>query len=190
MGGGDKSRLEIAGRSLLSRVIDRLQPQVSQMILNANGDADRFSDLDLTVVPDSLQGYAGPLAGVLAGLDHAAARGFGQIVTVAADTPFFPNDLVARLTGATAPDMPLAMAFGPDPERGMVRHPVFALWPVSVRDGLADALANDIHKVVMVTDPLGCARVEFQATGFDPFFNVNTPADLQAAGDMALEHRL
>ena len=101
MGGGDKGRLELGTRSILQHVIDRLEPQTAEVALNANGDAARFADLGLPVIADDVDGFAGPLAGVLAGLDWAAERGAETIVTAAADTPFFPCDLVPRLLLAT-----------------------------------------------------------------------------------------
>ncbi|WP_169306072.1 molybdenum cofactor guanylyltransferase [Sulfitobacter sp. 15WGC] len=97
MGGGDKGLLPLGQGTLLSSVIDRLEPQVAGLALNANGDAARFADLGLPVLADSIEGFAGPLAGVLAGLDWAAEQGAESIVTAAADTPFFPCDLVPRL---------------------------------------------------------------------------------------------
>ncbi|MEM6596161.1 MAG: molybdenum cofactor guanylyltransferase MobA, partial [Pseudomonadota bacterium] len=138
MGGGDKGLLDLGGRKLITHVIDRLEPQVAEIALNANGDAARF-DLGLPVIPDSIDGFAGPLAGVLAGLDWAAAQGHTHIVTAAADTPFFPCDLVPRLMLA-AENGPIALAATPDPQRGLARHPTFGLWPVSLRDDLRAAL--------------------------------------------------
>ncbi|KZZ24634.1 molybdenum cofactor guanylyltransferase MobA, partial [Sulfitobacter sp. HI0082] len=130
MGGGDKGLLPLGQGTLLSSVIDRLEPQVAGLALNANGDAARFADLGLPVLADSIEGFAGPLAGVLAGLDWAAEQGADTIVTAAADTPFFPCDLVPRLLLA-ADDMahPLALAATPDAKRGTARHPTFGLWP-------------------------------------------------------------
>lgn len=177
MGGGDKGRLMLGERSLLTRVMDRLDPQTDGLVLNANGDAARFADLRLPVVPDSLDGFAGPLAGVLAGLDHAAAHGFDSIATAAADTPFFPPDLVPRLLLASE-DMvhPLALAASPDG-----RHPTFGLWPVALRDDLRAALQDGLRKVVMWTDRHGGKVAEFPGGTPDPFFNVNTPEDLALA---------
>ncbi|MEM7472503.1 MAG: molybdenum cofactor guanylyltransferase MobA [Pseudomonadota bacterium] len=182
MGGGDKGLLTLGGRSLLAHVIDRLEPQVSEVALNANGDAARF-DLGLPVVADSIEGFAGPLAGVLAGLDWAAGAGHNHIVTAAADTPFFPCDLVPRLMLA-AERAPIALAATPDPERGTARHPTFGLWPVALRDDLRAALNDGVRKVVQWTDRHGTALAEFPATPFDPFFNVNTPEDLTRAQEL------
>lgn len=185
MGGGDKSLLEIGGRPLLAHVIERLRPQVAGMALNANGDPARFASFGLPVIADSVGGYAGPLAGVLAGLDWAAEMGADSIVTVAADTPFFPRDLVEVLCregrGMAAP---LVLAATPDPERGRLRHPTFGLWPVRLRDDLRAALADGLRKVVMWTDAHGGRQAMFEEPGV-PFFNVNTPGDLARARNLA-----
>lgn len=177
MGGGDKGRLCLGGVSILDRVINRLEPQVAALALNANGDAARFADLGLPVLADSIDGFAGPLAGVLAGLDWAAEKGASHIVTAAADTPFFPDDLVPALTAAAASQAkPIALA---RTEGG--RHPTFGLWPVALRDDLRAALQNGLRKVVLWTDSHGTAYADFPSDRFDPFFNVNTPEDLAAA---------
>jgi len=184
MGGGDKCLLSLAGGTLLSLVIDRLAAQTGTIALNANGDAARFAAYGLPVLPDSIDGFAGPLAGVLAGLDWAATQGASHIVTAAADTPFFPTDLVARLCSAASP-AGLAMAATPDPVRGLSRHPTFGLWPVSLRDDLRVALAQGTRKVVSWTDRHGCPLVAFSASPYDPFFNVNTPGDMDVARQLA-----
>lgn len=191
MGGGDKGLLSLGGQSLMARVIDRLSPQVRQMALNANGDGARFDDLGLPVIPDSIEGFAGPLAGVLAGLDWAAEQGSEAIVTVAADTPFFPHDLVARLVAASdGQSHPLVLATTPKSGdevlksggKGRVnRHPTFGLWPVTLRDDLRAALTGGLRKVVLWTDQHGGREALFEAEPFDPFFNVNTPDDLARA---------
>ncbi|WP_298258761.1 molybdenum cofactor guanylyltransferase MobA [uncultured Litoreibacter sp.] len=180
MGGGDKGLLTLGGETLLARVIDRLEPQVADVALNANGDVSRFEGYGLPIVADSVAEYPGPLAGVLAGMDWAAARGHSHIVTAAADTPFFPCDLVPRLLLA-ADKGPIALAATPDPKRGMSRHPTFGLWPVELREDLRAALARGVRKVVAWTDTHGTATAEFPVAGFDPFFNVNTPEDMARA---------
>lgn len=191
MGGGDKGLLELGGQTLLSRVIERLRPQVGDMILNANGDAGRFADYALEVFPDTLPDFPGPLAGVLAGMEAAKARGHTYIVTVAADTPFFPPDLATRLTEAAAREgLPLSMAVTPDPERGLARHPTFGLWPVALADDLRTALQDGMRKIVLWTSSHGLAKVEFPADPFDPFFNVNTPEDMKRAEAMIAEFGL
>ncbi|WP_146586531.1 molybdenum cofactor guanylyltransferase MobA [Puniceibacterium confluentis] len=182
MGGGDKGLLDLAGQPLLAHVIARAAPQVAALALNANGDPSRFRAFDLPVLPDSVTGFPGPLAGVLAGMDWAAERGADSIVTMAADTPFFPCDLVPRLLLASeGMAVPLVLAATPDPQRGRLRHPTFGLWSVSLRDDLRHALADGIRKVVMWTDRHGAREALFPAEGFDPFFNVNTPQDLARA---------
>lgn len=176
MGGGDKALLDLGGSTLLDQVMERLGPQVAAMALNANGDAARFAAFDLPVLADSIEGFAGPLAGVLAGLDWAAEQGAEAIVTVAADTPFFPRDLVVRLAAASEDqDTPLVLAATADG-----RHPTFGLWPVALRDDLRAALEGGLRKVVQWTDAHGGREALFDGPD-DPFFNVNTPEDLDKA---------
>lgn len=186
MGGGDKGLLRLGEQTLLTRVIDRLAPQVADVALNANGDPARFAGYDLPILTDSIDGFAGPLAGVLAGLDWAAEQGEETIVTAAADTPFFPCDLVPRLLLASeGMTHPLVLAATPDPARGKLRHPTFGLWPVTLRDDLRAALQGGLRKVVQWTDQHGAREALFEAhDGFDPFFNVNTPEDLTRAEAM------
>lgn len=176
MGGGDKGLLPLGSGTILDQVIARLSPQVAGLALNANGDAARFASLNLPVIGDSITGFAGPLAGVLAGLDWAAKAGAETIVTVAADTPFFPCDLVPRLQlAAEGMAHPLALAKTPDG-----RHPTFGLWPVALREDLRMALSGGLRKVVQWTDAHGGQSALFEGAG-DPFFNVNTPEDLAIA---------
>jgi len=186
MGGGDKALLPLGDGTLLDHVVARLSPQVSGLVLNANGQPARFSDTGLPVVADSVTdagaGFAGPLAGVLAGMDHAAATGADHIVTAAADTPFFPVDLVVRLSAVLTPERPIAMAATPDPKRGLARHPTFALWPVWLRELLRAALKGGTRKVVAFSDPLGTASAAFPDEA--AFFNVNRPEDLVRASEM------
>ncbi|MEO1108589.1 MAG: molybdenum cofactor guanylyltransferase MobA [Pseudomonadota bacterium] len=191
MGGGDKGLLQIGGQSLLNHVINRLSPQVSGLALNANGDPERFTDINLPVIPDTIEGFAGPLAGVLAGLDWAAEQGADAIVTAAADTPFLPRDLVARLTAAAEGQIhPLVLATTPRTgeealksggKKRVNRHPTFGLWPVALRDDLRAALNDGLRKVVLWTDQHDGREALFPAAPFDPFFNVNTPDDLALA---------
>ncbi|NOX74220.1 MAG: molybdenum cofactor guanylyltransferase MobA [Alphaproteobacteria bacterium] len=178
MGGGDKALLMLGGRTLLARVVARLAPQVAGLALNANGDPTRFEAFGLPVISDSISGFAGPLAGVLAGLDWAAEQGADHIVTAAADTPFFPHDLVEKLQAAGGP---IALAATPHPKRGLLRQPTFGLWPVDLREDLRAALADGTRKVVDWTDRHNATMAAFSAAPFDPFFNVNTPEDMLAA---------
>jgi molybdopterin-guanine dinucleotide biosynthesis protein A len=182
MGGGDKGLLMLGGAPILTHVIDRLEPQVASLALNANGDAARFAAFGLPVLPDTVDGFVGPLAGVLAGLDWAASQGADTIVAAAADTPFFPCDLVPRLLAAAeGMAAPLALAATPDPVRSRVRHPTFGLWPVALREDLRTALEQGVRKVVVWTEQHDGREALFETNGIDPFFNVNTPADLVAA---------
>lgn len=179
MGGGDKALLQVAGRPLLAHVIERLRPQVEEIALNANGDPTRFAEFGLPVIADTVEGFAGPLAGVLAGMRWAAARGHSHIASAAGDTPFFPANLVAQLQAARG-DQPISMAATEDPERGLSEHPTFALWPVDLADDLEYALTEgNMRKVIVWTSRHGCARAVFK--GNLPFFNVNTPEDLAEA---------
>ncbi|MEP1792995.1 molybdenum cofactor guanylyltransferase MobA [Parasphingorhabdus sp.] len=183
MGGGDKGLRLLGGESLLSRVEGRLAPQVAQIALNANGDGARFAPLMMPVIADSIAGYAGPLAGVLAGLDWAAEQGADAIVTAAADTPFFPCDLVPQLLLASeGMTHPLVLAATPDAKRGRARHPTFGLWPVELRDDLRMALQGGLRKVVLWTDQHGGREALFPDES--AFFNVNTPDDLARAEEM------
>ena len=188
MGGGDKSLLDLGGQTILARVIARLGSQVEAMALNANGNPERFAQYGLPVVADSIDGFAGPLAGVLAGMDWAHERGAEYIVTAAADTPFFPDHLLVALQMAQeSENTPLAMAMTTDPVRKFARHPTFGLWPVGLRDDLRGALHGGVRKVVQWTEPHGCAKIVFNFDGGDPFFNVNTPEDMVVARSMLQE---
>ena len=178
MGGGDKSLLRLGDDTILDHVIARLTPQVADVALNANGDAARFAGLDLPVIADSIDGFAGPLSGVLAGLDWAATQGASHIVTAAADTPFLPCDLVPQLRlAAELAGTDIALAATPDG-----RQPTFGLWPVRLRDDLRDALTDGLRKVVHWTDQHSAATARFPDA--QAFFNVNTPDDLATARGM------
>lgn len=189
MGGGDKGLLPLGSSNILGHVLARFEPQVAKLALNANGDPERFAEYGLPVLGDSIEGFAGPLVGVLAGLDWAAEQGAEAIVTVAADTPFFPSDLVARLiVAAQGMTHPLVLAATPRGAQetksmsgsGLIRHPTFGLWPVALRDDLRAALTDGLRKVVIWTEKYGGREALFDEAG-DPFFNVNTPEDLEQA---------
>jgi molybdopterin-guanine dinucleotide biosynthesis protein A len=173
MGGGDKGLLALGDSTILGHVIDRLHPQVAGLALNANGDPARFDALGLPVIADSIAGFAGPLSGVLAGLDWAADQGASHIVTAAADTPFLPCDLVPRLQLAGG-DQGLALAASPGG-----RQPTFGLWPVALREDLRAALQGGLRKVVLWSNTHGAGTAEFPDD--TAFFNVNTPDDLARA---------
>jgi molybdopterin-guanine dinucleotide biosynthesis protein A len=179
MGGGDKPLREAGGRPLLAHLIERLGPQVNGLVLNANGDPARFAAFGLPVVADSIGGFAGPLAGVLAGLDWAAEHrpDCPWVVSCPGDTPFPPADLVARLHAAReAAGVPLACA-----SSAGHCHPPVGLWPVALREALRAALAAGERKIDRWTAAHGCAVAEWPDAPFDPFFNANTPQDVAEA---------
>jgi len=180
MGGGDKALRLLGGISLLDRVIERLRPQVDALVLNANGDPARFARFALPVVADSVPGFAGPLAGVLAGLDWAISHrpDCPYVVSVATDAPFLPTDLVARLAaGLDEARADLACAVS-----GGRSHPVFGLWAVRLRDDLRQAVVDqEIRKVDLWTARHKLKTVPFAEQPVDPFFNANRPEDLETA---------
>ncbi|MEM8588198.1 MAG: molybdenum cofactor guanylyltransferase MobA [Pseudomonadota bacterium] len=180
MGGGDKGLRLLGGRPVLDHVIARVKPQVTDLAINANGDAGRFADWRLPVVPDPIADNPGPLAGVLAGLDWAAAAvpGATHVASFPCDAPFVPLDLVARLAEVLVEqgaDMACARSDGRN-------HPVVGLWPIALRDALRAALVDEaVRKVDIWTARYRLATANFDATPADPFFNANKPDDLAAA---------
>jgi molybdopterin-guanine dinucleotide biosynthesis protein A len=187
MGGGDKPLREIAGASILQRVIARLGPQCTGLVVNANGDPARFAATGLPVVADSVEGFAGPLAGILAGLDHCAAHHphVAWVASVAGDTPFLPRDLVAGLHAARLRDA-VALACAAS---GGWTHPVIGLWPVSIREALRRALVEEgERKIDRFTARHGIAHREWPTAPFDPFFNANAPEDLDEAEAILKAH--
>lgn len=184
MGGGDKPLRLIAGRSLLAHVRERLAPQCDALLINANGEPARFSAYGLPVVADGVQDFAGPLAGILAGLDWMAENRpeLDWMVSVAADTPFIPRDLVSGLHRARAEaGLPLACAAS-----GGWTHPVIGLWPASLRADLRHALTVDQErKIDRWTARHGCASAEWPVDPVDPFFNANRPEDIAEAERLA-----
>lgn len=185
MGGGDKALAPLGRSNLLAHVVQRLRPQVEALALNANGDPARFGALSLPVVADTVPGFAGPLAGLLAGLEWAAAATPCRwLATAAADTPFFPEDLVRRLLTATEGRAGTIAAA----RCGERRHPTFALWPLTLAGPLRRVLVEDGNRrVTAFIDANAHVDVDFPpvelAGGgiFDPFFNINTPQDLAEA---------
>jgi molybdopterin-guanine dinucleotide biosynthesis protein A len=180
MGGGDKSLRPLGDRPLLQHVIDRVRPQIAALVLNANGDPARFTAFGLPVVADSVPDFAGPLAGILAGLDWAAVNrpDCPLVLSVATDAPFLPEDLAARLTDGMAKEgADLACAAS-----GGQAHPVIGLWPVRLRDELRQAVVDEgIRKVDVWTARYRLATVDFPVEPVDPFFNANRPGDLDRA---------
>jgi len=187
MGGGDKVRFAIGGVTILDRVLARLRPQCSAVLINANGDPARFADTGLPVVADSVPDFAGPLAGILAGLDWTAANrpDLAWMASVPGDCPFLPADLVARLHAVRAAEgKPLACA-----RSGGWRHPVTGLWPVALREDLRRAVVEEgLRKIEVWTSRHGVAIAEWPAAPVDPFFNVNAPEDVTAAERMVATH--
>ncbi len=187
MGGGDKALIQIGGVAILDRVLDRLRGSCAAIVLNANGDPARFARYGLPVVADSIPDYAGPLAGILAGLDWAAANmpGTQWLVSVPGDCPFLPRDLVERLHAARdAQNTPLACA-----RSGEWRHPVVGLWRVDLREDLRHAITVDgLRKIEIWTARHGIAIATWPDQPFDPFFNVNTPEDAATADRVAKQH--
>ena len=184
MGGGDKTLLALGGRPLLDHVVARLSPQVGSLVLSANGDPARFEAVGLPILADTVEGYAGPLAGILTGLEWAAANtACKSLVTAAGDTPFLPADLVARLAEAAASrQSSIAVA-----SSGGRRHPTFALWPLGLRQALRHFLVDeDNRRVSAFIERHDFVEVEFPllAAGgdeIDPFFNINVADDLAVA---------
>ncbi|MEN3976020.1 molybdenum cofactor guanylyltransferase MobA [Emcibacter sp. SYSU 3D8] len=183
MGGGDKGLLPLGGKPVLCHVIDRVMPQVDRLVLNANGDPNRWKRFALPVIGDTVEGYPGPLAGLLAGMDWAAAQALpaGWILTVPCDSPFLPRDLVARLIEA-AGDAPAAVA-----SSGGRLHPVAGLFHRRLRDGLADFLAGGGRRAGDWAARTGAHTAVFEESPVDPFFNVNTPEELAAAERLGVE---
>jgi len=184
MGGGDKPMRQIAGRTILDRVIARLAPQCDGLIINANGDPARFAALGLPVIADGVADFPGPLAGILAALDWAAANRpeVSLVLSAASDCPFLPRDLVARLHAALiAGNAQLAVAAS-----GGQSHPVIGLWSVALREQLRHALVvEDVRKIDRWTARYRLATVSWSATPLDPFFNANTIEDIAEADRLA-----
>jgi molybdenum cofactor guanylyltransferase len=184
MGGGDKCLLPLAGKSLLQRTIERAQPQVAHLILNANGNSLRFARSKLPVVPDLSEEFKGPLAGVHAGLtwmkktypDHQ------WLMSIASDSPFFPDDLAQRLLDAAIQNQAqIAVA-----ESNHQMHPTFALWHTSILDKLEIALKQDkVPSMQSWVESQKMIKVDFIGSRYDPFFNINTPQDLYNAENIA-----
>ncbi|MGC2856024.1 molybdenum cofactor guanylyltransferase MobA [Novispirillum sp. DQ9] len=184
MGGGDKTLMDLDGRPMLAHVVDRVRPQVAAMVLNANADGDRFAAFDLPVAPDVVPDFAGPLAGVLTGLEWTLANHpeATHMLSVPADAPFLPVDLLARLDTARVregADIAVAMSGGRT-------HPVCALWPVALAPKLRWAVVEEgMRKIDAWTARFKVTHVEWPTAPLDPFYNVNRPEDLDEARRMA-----
>ncbi len=184
MGGGDKPMRRIGGRTILDRVIARLKPQCDGLILNANGDPVRFAAFGLPVIADGVADFPGPLAGILAALDWAAANrpDVEFVLSAAADCPFLPRDLVSRLYGALREqnaELAVAASNGQS-------HPVIGLWSVGLREALRHALVvEDVRRIDRWTARYRLATVTWPAQPLDPFFNANTMDDIAEAERLA-----
>ena len=185
MGGGDKGLLMLGETSIIERVIDKILPQVGSLAININGDSSRFPDYKLPIIPDSIKGYLGPLSGILAGMEWAFKNGNRYIATVAADTPFLPDDFIKRLHAMVkSKNLNIGIAAsrilsGDD----VFIHPTFGIWEVALKDDLRDALANDTRKIMFWAKKFKLDYYYFDTSDklSDPFFNINTPDDLEEA---------
>lgn len=171
MGGADKAFLDIDGQPLIGRVINRLSPQLNGLAINANGDPARFAPFGRPVIKDETDDFAGPLAGLVAAMHWAAGMGATTVLTAPADCPFLPTDLAARLSRHGR----FCVA-----RSGSGLHPICAIWPVALSGEVRMALSGGIRKMRDVTAALGAVEVDFDASP-DPFFNINTPDDLERA---------
>ena len=185
MGGGDKGLLMLGKTTIIERVIDKILPQVGSLAININGDSSRFPDYKLPIISDSIKGYLGPLSGILAGMEWAFKNGNRYIATVAADTPFLPDDFIKRLhTMVKSKNLNIGIAAsrilsGDD----VFIHPTFGIWEVALKDDLRDALANDTRKIMFWAKKFKLDYYYFDTSDklSDPFFNINTPDDLEEA---------
>lgn len=185
IGNQDKGLLKINSKTLIQHAIERLSPQVADVIINANGDPNRFRDQKKQIVPDTALGFQGPLAGILAGLDHAIINGYSSIVSVAVDTPFFPKDLVRRLIKTANNHGGLSISSSINNSLENKKHPTFGIWPCRLRDSLSEQLLNGNRKIIIWTDKHNAGNTIYKINNIDPFFNINTIEDLQYANSMS-----
>ena len=185
MGGGDKGLLMLGETSIIERVIDKILPQVGSLAININGDSSRFPDYKLPIIPDSIKGYLGPLSGILAGMEWAFKNGNRYIATVAADTPFLPDDFIKRLHALVkSKNLNIGIAASRILSTDDVfMHPTFGIWEVGLKDDLRNALANDTRKIMFWAKKFKLDYYYFDTSDklSDPFFNINTPDDLEEA---------
>ena len=182
MGGEEKGLIRLNNKALIEYSIERLKPQVNNLVINANNNLKKYSRFNIPIVPDSLSGFLGPLAGVLAGLDYADQKGYTHIVTVAADTPFFPKNLVSLFLMTAKNYNGLTIATTQDKNSRIQSHPTFGIWPCNLRENLQTHIENGLRKIVIWTEKHNAGETLFEGNkNLDPFFNINTPADLNTA---------
>ena len=181
MDGIDKCRLKIGDNTILDIVVNCLSLQLETIVLNANGDPERFSDLEIDVIPDTIQGYAGPLAGILSGMRFAEKNGFTSILTVASDTPFFPLNLLTKLLDEGSKENSLISIAATKQNNKLIRHPTFGLWSVSLADDLEENIHAGVRKIILWADKHSAKTILFPTLKNDPFFNINTHSDLVEA---------
>lgn len=180
LGGGDKALRPLGESSILHQVCARLKPQVRQIILSANSDPAFFASLPYTIINDGAWLNSGPLAGILAGCNYAQQHGYSHVLSVAADTPFFPRDLLVKMT---QPSEQAEIIFA---SSGGQAHPTFALWPANIAPSLENWLKETKRRSIRVfAANHSVAYADFdqpdEESGLDPFFNINTQAELTQA---------
>ena len=185
MGGGDKGLKRIGGQPMIERVISRIGPQVQRLVINANGDPERFIDYEVPVIPDDMPGHAGPLAGILSAMEYAVdTTSADMVLSVAADCPFLPRDLCPKLLAV----MKLHESRISIAHSGGFAQPTIALWDISLRHDLREALEGGLRKIDSFTDRYSTTSVDWPTTPYDPFFNANTPQDLAVAERIASQY--
>ena len=178
MGGQDKALLDLSGSPLIKHAIDRLENQVDGLVINVNRDLNKYEQFNFPIIPDLLDGYLGPLAGILSGMDYARGHNFTHIVTAAADTPFFPLDLKDKLFDQNC-DITIAKTISEIDHKNL--HPTFGFWNVNLRLNLKTALLGDVRKVMAFVKRNKWKSVGWENKNYDPFFNINTPSDMLSA---------
>ncbi len=182
MGGGDKCLLPLGQGRIIDHVLARLGPQAAHIAISANGDPVRFGDLNLPVLGDPLADFPGPLAGVLAGMEWAAGLGMSHLLSVAADTPFFPRDLATTLAAARLHPGQIVIAASREADNRLVRQPTFGFWPTTLRDDLHSSLQGGVRKIVLWAERHPHLFADVGPSEY--FFNINTPEDLNTAAAM------
>jgi len=194
MQGPEKTLMPLSGKPMIAHIHQRISKQVDTVIINANGNASRFAFLGLPVQADTLEGFAGPLAGVLAGMSWCKAHApqATHILTVAGDTPFFPANFARRLVQAASTEKAPTICLAYSDNN---RHPTFGLWPVKLENDLERFLLEGDRKVMLFAQRYNLQKVDFlieirDNKPFDPFFNVNTPEEFAEAEAVMAEMAL